>query len=65
MMTGKEAHAIHLTGFQMGRDEEKQRIIQLLVDSQRLPVSDVWQWNGTEFVTSLGNIIALIKGENQ
>jgi len=29
---GSTAHAIHLTGWQMGRDEEQARIIKLLTD---------------------------------
>jgi hypothetical protein len=44
---------------------ERDQVIKLLVDSQQVNSSNVWQWNGSEFVTTLGELIVLIKGENK
>lgn len=51
---GSTAHAIHLTGYQMGRDDEQARIIKLLESDEGQKIM---------CLECSDELIALIKGE--
>ena len=52
-------------GHKVGVVEERKRIVALLIASQDVRHSDFWQWSGSEFTITLGNLLALIEGENK
>lgn len=56
-------------GFRVGQEYgisiERERIIKSLVESQCVNTSPYWRWSGTDFVITLGNLSALIKGEQK
>lgn len=37
-----------------------QDFIEMLIESQNVTQSDYWQWNGSEYVISLGALIEMI-----
>lgn len=45
--------------------KERQRIIKLLLASQSVTHSDIWLWQDGQYRITLGELIALIKGENK